>query len=133
MNNTFCNFTNITIFQSSLPNINSFCCSWSNRRIIPSSLCLYTGSLPDSSSVCWSRWLFSFSKVQFIINCFYEKYFIFFLNNYRLGAMATPYVAQVLFQTSVWSAVSIYGIFAVLASIACLLLPYETRGADMVQ
>lgn len=47
--------------------------------------------------------------------------------------MATPYVAQVLFQTSVWSAVSIYGMFAVLASIACLLLPYETRGADMVQ
>ena len=49
----------------------------------------------------------------------------------RLGAMATPYVAQVLFQTSVWSAVSVYGIFAVCASVACLLLPYETRGADI--
>lgn len=49
----------------------------------------------------------------------------------RLGAMCTPYVAQVLFQTSVWSAVSVYGIFAILASIACLLLPYETRGTDI--
>ena len=51
----------------------------------------------------------------------------------RLGAMLTPYVAQVLFQSSIWSAVSIYGVFAALASIACLMLPYETRGADMVQ
>ncbi|KAG4067693.1 hypothetical protein HA402_005465 [Bradysia odoriphaga] len=49
----------------------------------------------------------------------------------RLGAMATPYVAQVLLQSSVWSAVSVYGLFAVCASVACLLLPYETRGADM--
>lgn len=48
----------------------------------------------------------------------------------RLGAMATPYVAQVLFQTSVWSAVTVYGLVAILASIACLLLPYETRGTD---
>lgn len=45
----------------------------------------------------------------------------------RLGAMATPYVAQVLLQTSVWSAVSVYGAMAVMASVACLLLPYETR------
>lgn len=51
----------------------------------------------------------------------------------RLGAMCTPYVAQVLFQNSVASAVSVYGIFAVLASIACLFLPYETRGTDLVQ
>ncbi|XP_055919941.1 synaptic vesicle 2-related protein [Eupeodes corollae] len=45
----------------------------------------------------------------------------------RLGAMATPYVAQVLLQTSVWSAVSVYGFFAVFAAVACLLLPYETQ------
>lgn len=49
----------------------------------------------------------------------------------RLGAMATPYVAQVLLQTSLTSAVTVYGIFAVSACIACLLLPYETRGSDM--
>jgi hypothetical protein len=71
----------------------------------------------------------------------------------RLGAMCTPYVrnlhyvcvnifnshlhhfqvAQVLFQTSVWSAVSVYGIFAVIASIACLFLPYDPRGSDLTQ
>ena len=51
----------------------------------------------------------------------------------RLGAMCTPYVAQVLFQNSVWSAVSVYGFFAVCASIACLFLPYETRGTDLSQ
>lgn len=49
----------------------------------------------------------------------------------RLGAMATPYIAQVLFQSSIWSAVSVYGIFAACASVACMLLPYETRGADL--
>lgn len=49
----------------------------------------------------------------------------------RLGAMATPYVAQVLLQTSLTSAVTVYGIFAVSACIACLLLPYETRGTDL--
>ncbi|XP_058067335.1 synaptic vesicle 2-related protein [Anopheles bellator] len=49
----------------------------------------------------------------------------------RLGAMATPYIAQVLFQTSIWSAVAVYGIFAIFASVACILLPYETRGADL--
>lgn len=49
----------------------------------------------------------------------------------RLGAMATPYVAQVLIQTSVWSAVLVYGIFAVSAAIACLLLPYETQSTEL--
>uniref|UniRef100_A0AAG5D7F9 Major facilitator superfamily (MFS) profile domain-containing protein n=1 Tax=Anopheles atroparvus TaxID=41427 RepID=A0AAG5D7F9_ANOAO len=49
----------------------------------------------------------------------------------RLGAMATPYIAQVLFQSSIWSAVAVYGIFAACASVACMLLPYETRGADL--
>lgn len=49
----------------------------------------------------------------------------------RMGAMATPYVAQVLLQSSVWSAVCVYGAFAVCASVACLLLPYETRGSDL--
>lgn len=45
--------------------------------------------------------------------------------------MATPYVAQVLFQNSIWSAVAVYVLFAVFASVACLLLPYETRGNDL--
>lgn len=51
----------------------------------------------------------------------------------RLGAMLTPYVAQVLFQSSVDQAISVYVIFAVFASIACLFLPYETRGNDLSQ
>lgn len=50
----------------------------------------------------------------------------------RLGAMATPYVAQVLLQTSLWGAVSVYGVFAMLAAIACLLLPYETQGNNWI-
>ncbi|CRL08603.1 CLUMA_CG021238, isoform A [Clunio marinus] len=51
----------------------------------------------------------------------------------RLGAMCTPYVAQVLLQASVGQAVAVYGIFAICASIACLFLPYETRGNDLSQ
>lgn len=49
----------------------------------------------------------------------------------RVGAMATPYVGQVLFQSSILSAVSVYGLFAVSACFACLMLPYETRGTDL--
>lgn len=43
----------------------------------------------------------------------------------RLGAMATPYVAQVLLQTSAGSAITIYSVFGILAAFACLLLPYQ--------
>ncbi|XP_063220101.1 synaptic vesicle 2-related protein [Bacillus rossius redtenbacheri] len=49
----------------------------------------------------------------------------------RLGAMVTPYVAQVLMQSSLVLAMSVYGITALLAGIACLLLPIETKGKDM--
>lgn len=51
----------------------------------------------------------------------------------RLGAMCTPYVAQVLFQSSVSQAVGVYGVVAVFASLACIFLPYETRGNDLSQ
>lgn len=51
----------------------------------------------------------------------------------RLGAMCTPYVAQVLFQASKGQAVAVYGIFAICASVACMFLPYETRGNDLAQ
>lgn len=51
----------------------------------------------------------------------------------RLGAMCTPYVAQVLFQASVGQAVAVYSAFALLASVACIFLPYETRGNDLSQ
>ncbi|XP_070490620.1 synaptic vesicle 2-related protein [Chironomus tepperi] len=51
----------------------------------------------------------------------------------RLGAMCTPYVAQVLFQASVGQAVAVYSAFALCASVACIFLPYETRGNDLTQ
>jgi hypothetical protein len=47
--------------------------------------------------------------------------------------MCTPYVAQVLFQASIGQAIAVYGLFAIFASIACMFLPYETRGSDLAQ
>lgn len=77
----------------------------------------------------WQDWVSALAYlISPVISSIYLFIKCFFL---ILGAMATPYVAQVLLQTSVTSAVTIYGIFAVFASIACLLLPYETRGNDM--
>lgn len=49
----------------------------------------------------------------------------------RLGAMVTPYIAQVLLQSSLFLAMSVYGIAAVMAAIACALLPIETKGKEM--
>lgn len=49
----------------------------------------------------------------------------------RLGAMITPYVAQVLVRSSVPLAVTVYGIAAMLAAIASHFLPYETSGKEM--
>lgn len=49
----------------------------------------------------------------------------------RLGAMITPYVAQVLLKSSVGLATSVYAIAALLAAVACLALPIETLGQDM--
>lgn len=49
----------------------------------------------------------------------------------RLGAMVTPYVAQVLLKSSVAVAVSVYAVAAVLAAVACVILPIETRGKEL--
>lgn len=49
----------------------------------------------------------------------------------RLGAMITPYVAQVLLKSSILTAVMIYGSAAILAALACLMLPIETSGKDL--
>ncbi|XP_033234108.1 synaptic vesicle 2-related protein isoform X2 [Drosophila pseudoobscura] len=46
----------------------------------------------------------------------------------RLGAMLTPFVAQVLMETSRVQAVSIYGFVGFLAAIACAFLPRESVG-----
>jgi len=49
----------------------------------------------------------------------------------RIGAIITPFVAQVLIKTSPNASVCIYGGVALLATVASLLLPYETKGRDL--
>ncbi|CAG9578725.1 unnamed protein product [Danaus chrysippus] len=49
----------------------------------------------------------------------------------RLGAMVTPYVAQVLLRNSVLIATAVYSVAALLAAAACLALPIETKGREM--
>ena len=49
----------------------------------------------------------------------------------RLGAMMTPYIAQVLMKASLSAAVSVYVVVGILASISCMLLPIETKGKAM--
>lgn len=49
----------------------------------------------------------------------------------RLGAMVTPYVAQVLLKSSIAVAISVYSTAALLAAIACVILPIETSGKEL--
>ncbi|KAH9489330.1 hypothetical protein Btru_051657 [Bulinus truncatus] len=49
----------------------------------------------------------------------------------RVGAIITPFVAQVLLKQSTYAAISLYGSFCLLAALAAFLLPIETRGYDM--
>lgn len=49
----------------------------------------------------------------------------------RLGAMITPYVAQVLLKNSISLATGVYATAAILAACACLALPIETKGREM--
>jgi endonuclease/exonuclease/phosphatase (EEP) superfamily protein YafD len=45
--------------------------------------------------------------------------------------MVTPYVAQVLLKTSTSWAMAVYALAAVLAAVAAMCLPYETKGKEM--
>lgn len=49
----------------------------------------------------------------------------------RLGAMVTPYVAQVLLNSSLLLAMTVYGLAALLAAVACFMLPIETKGKEL--
>uniref|UniRef100_A0A0K0DVX3 MFS domain-containing protein n=1 Tax=Strongyloides stercoralis TaxID=6248 RepID=A0A0K0DVX3_STRER len=49
----------------------------------------------------------------------------------RLGAIVTPFVAQVASTHSLYIPITIYGLFALLGTIASLSLPIETRGRKM--
>ncbi len=49
----------------------------------------------------------------------------------RLGAMVTPFVAQVLVKSSLNLAIGLYGGVALMAVAASMLLPIETKGRAM--
>ncbi|VDP03318.1 unnamed protein product [Soboliphyme baturini] len=49
----------------------------------------------------------------------------------RVGALTTPFVAQVLAKTHVNLTIAVYALFGLLTSVAVLLLPIETKGRAM--
>ncbi|KAG8232729.1 hypothetical protein J437_LFUL013322 [Ladona fulva] len=49
----------------------------------------------------------------------------------RLGAMVTPYVAQVMLKSSIVFAMSVYIFAALLAAAASIMLPIETKGREL--
>uniref|UniRef100_A0A8C5D6Q4 Synaptic vesicle 2-related protein-like n=1 Tax=Gouania willdenowi TaxID=441366 RepID=A0A8C5D6Q4_GOUWI len=49
----------------------------------------------------------------------------------RVGALVSPFVAQVLLRTSVYPTISLYCGCSLLAGIACLNLPFETLGKNL--
>ncbi|XP_076237191.1 synaptic vesicle 2-related protein isoform X1 [Calliopsis andreniformis] len=49
----------------------------------------------------------------------------------RIGAMVTPYVAQVYFQWSINGAMTVYAVTALCAAIATLALPVETKSQSL--
>ncbi|XP_032823753.1 synaptic vesicle 2-related protein [Petromyzon marinus] len=50
----------------------------------------------------------------------------------RVGALVTPFIAQVMLAKSVYLSVSVYGSVCLLATVASLLLPIETKGRGLV-
>ncbi|XP_072042995.1 synaptic vesicle 2-related protein-like [Amphiura filiformis] len=51
----------------------------------------------------------------------------------RIGAILTPFVAQVLLGYSPSLAISTYGVVALIATAACMLLPIETKNREMME
>ncbi|KAL5016875.1 hypothetical protein ScPMuIL_006464 [Solemya velum] len=49
----------------------------------------------------------------------------------RVGAIVTPFVAQVLLRESSYAAISVYGVISFIATIAAIFLPIETKGREM--
>ena len=47
--------------------------------------------------------------------------------------MLTPYIAQVLLKSSLYSAVSVYAVIGILAGINALFLPMETLGLTLTE
>lgn len=51
----------------------------------------------------------------------------------RVGALITPFIAQVLIRRSQVAAASTYGVVALIAALASMLLPIETKGRDLAE
>ena len=49
----------------------------------------------------------------------------------RVGALITPFIAQVISAQSKQLAASVYGIVTLIATVACALLPIETKGRNL--
>ncbi len=49
----------------------------------------------------------------------------------RVGAMLTPYIAQVLLKASLYSAVAVYAFLGLLAALDAWFLPFETLGLTL--
>ena len=49
----------------------------------------------------------------------------------RLGAMSTPFVAQVLIHISFYVVIGVYATLILLCVIAAMLLPIETKGKNL--
>ena len=51
----------------------------------------------------------------------------------RIGAMLTPYIAQVLLKSSLYSAVFVYAVIGILAGINAIFSPFETLGRTLTE
>ena len=49
----------------------------------------------------------------------------------RIGAMLTPYIAQVLLKMSLYAAISVYAVIGVLAGLTAWFLPIEPLGLQL--
>lgn len=54
------------------------------------------------------------------------------LNSFsRVGALSSPYVAQVLFQKNDYATIFVYGGFSLVLVVVSLVLPLETKGTRL--
>ena len=109
-------------------NILPFRCSSLYFRFVSSSICLYTRSLPHFYACYWSwRMQVRFKDPKITDVYLFQSGFA------RIGALITPFIAQVISNQSQQLAASVYGVVTLVAAIACCLLPIETKGRDMAE
>ena len=49
----------------------------------------------------------------------------------RVGAMITPYIAQVLLKFNLYSAIAVYTVLGMCCIVNCIFLPFETKGLNL--